>query len=55
MILVNEMKRCLKPEIEVMEIDANLEEESFARALVDGFDDLFKRHIQSRDKGTRLT
>jgi uncharacterized protein (UPF0261 family) len=46
MILVNELKRCLKPEIEVVEIDANLEDEPFARALVDGFDELFKRHIQ---------
>ena len=55
MILVNEMKRYLKPEIEVVEIDANLEDEPFARALADGFDELFKRHIHDRDKGTRFT
>jgi uncharacterized protein (UPF0261 family) len=54
MILVNELKRCLKPGIEVVEIDANLEDESFARALVDGFDELFKRHAHACDKGPRL-
>jgi uncharacterized protein (UPF0261 family) len=42
MILVNELKRCLKPEVEVIEIDANLEDEQFAQALVDGFEELFK-------------
>ena len=43
MILVNELKRYLKPEVEVIEIDANLEDEPFAQALVDGFDELFKK------------
>lgn len=48
MIFVNELKRCLKPEVEVIEIDANLEDEQFAQALVDGFDELFK------NKGEKL-
>ncbi len=42
LILINEVKRCLKPEVEVIEIDANLEEEKFARALADGFDEMFR-------------
>lgn len=45
MILINELKRCLKPEIEVVEIDANLEDEVFAEALVDGFEALLRREV----------
>ena len=40
MILVRELRRLLRPEIEIIEIDANLEEAVFAQALVDGFERL---------------
>jgi uncharacterized protein (UPF0261 family) len=49
MILINELKRCLKPEIEVIEIDANLEDEVFAAALVDGFEALLRREVPLRE------
>lgn len=42
MIFVNELRKQLKPEIEVIEIDANLEDLSFAQALVEGFEQLMK-------------
>lgn len=42
MIFVNELKRNIKPEIKVIEIDANLEDPQFAQAMVDGFDELMK-------------
>ena len=42
MIFVNELKRNIKPEIEVIEIDANLEDPQFAQAMVEGFDELMK-------------
>ncbi len=40
MILINELRRCLALEIEIVEVDANLEDEAFARRLVDGFTDI---------------
>jgi uncharacterized protein (UPF0261 family) len=42
MILINELRRCLKPEIKIVEVDANLEDEVFAQALVDGFVDAMR-------------
>jgi uncharacterized protein (UPF0261 family) len=42
MILVRELKRLLKPEIDVREVDAHLEDPLFAQALVDGFEELMK-------------
>jgi len=37
MIFINELKRLISPKVEIIEIEANLEETPFARALVDGF------------------
>jgi hypothetical protein len=37
MIFIDEGKRLVKPRIEIVEIDANLEDSAFARALLDGF------------------
>jgi uncharacterized protein (UPF0261 family) len=37
MIFIDEVKRSVKPGIEIVEIEANLEEATFARALLDGF------------------
>ncbi|MCP4578056.1 MAG: UPF0261 family protein, partial [Deltaproteobacteria bacterium] len=42
MIFINELKRLIKPEIELIEIDANLEDEEFAEAMVDGFDQMMR-------------
>lgn len=38
MIFINELKKLIKPEIELIEIGTNLEDEVFAKAMVDGFD-----------------
>jgi uncharacterized protein (UPF0261 family) len=37
MIFIDEVKRLVKPGVEIVEIDANLEESAFAQALLDGF------------------
>jgi uncharacterized protein (UPF0261 family) len=37
MIFIDEVKRLVKPRVEIIEIDANLEESIFAQALLDGF------------------
>jgi len=37
MIFIDEVKRLVKPMVEIIEIDANLEEPTFAQALLDGF------------------
>lgn len=37
MIFIEEIKRLAKPMVEIIEIDANLEEPTFAQALLDGF------------------
>lgn len=37
MIFINEVKRLVKPRVEIVEIEANLEESTFARALLEGF------------------
>jgi uncharacterized protein (UPF0261 family) len=42
MIFVNELKKHLKPEVDIIEIDANLEDEPFAQAMVEGFEELMK-------------
>ncbi|PKN66010.1 MAG: UPF0261 family protein [Deltaproteobacteria bacterium HGW-Deltaproteobacteria-15] len=47
-ILVKELKRLLDSKIEIIEIDANLEDAVFAKALVEGFEELMKR---SRTEG----
>jgi uncharacterized protein (UPF0261 family) len=36
-IFIDEVKRLVKPRVEILEIDANLEESIFAQALLDGF------------------
>ncbi|MEJ2102186.1 MAG: Tm-1-like ATP-binding domain-containing protein, partial [Desulfobacterales bacterium] len=36
-IFIDEVKRLVKPRVEIVEIDANLEESVFAQALLDGF------------------
>jgi uncharacterized protein (UPF0261 family) len=41
-IFSEELKRNLKPEVEVQEIDCNLDDIEFAKALVDNFDTIFK-------------
>ena len=40
MIFVKELKRFLRPEMEVVQIDANLKEPVFVRALKAGFEEL---------------
>jgi uncharacterized protein (UPF0261 family) len=42
MIFINEIKQLLKPEIELIEINANLEDTAFAQAMVDGFDHMMR-------------
>jgi uncharacterized protein (UPF0261 family) len=42
-IFVDELKRLLKPDIEIHEIDCNLEDLEFAEALVDQFERIFKK------------
>lgn len=37
-ILVEELKKLLKPEVEIVEVDCNLEDPEFAQALVDNFE-----------------
>ena len=37
LIFINEVKRLVKPGVEIVEIDANLEDATFAEALLDGF------------------
>jgi uncharacterized protein (UPF0261 family) len=46
MILVKELKKLLRHEIQIKEIDANLEDPMFAQALVDGFEELMNRARQ---------
>ena len=41
-MLLQELKRCLRPEIKVEEIDAHLEDPDFCLALVTAFDELMK-------------
>jgi uncharacterized protein (UPF0261 family) len=41
-IFVDELRRHLKSEIEIEELDCNLEDPPFARALVESFDKIFK-------------
>jgi uncharacterized protein (UPF0261 family) len=40
---VDELKAHLKPEIQIEELDCNLEDPEFARALVESFDEMFRR------------
>ncbi|MFC2050686.1 Tm-1-like ATP-binding domain-containing protein [Chloroflexota bacterium] len=42
-VFVEELKKHLRPEIEVQEVDCNLEDPEFAQALVDSFDEIFQR------------
>jgi uncharacterized protein (UPF0261 family) len=42
-IFVEELRKYLKPEVEIREIDCNLEDLKFAEALVDNFDRIFKK------------
>ncbi len=37
MIFIDELKRLVKPNVEIVEIDANLEEQVFAQAMLDAF------------------
>jgi uncharacterized protein (UPF0261 family) len=50
-IFIEELRSRLKPEIEVLEIDCNLEDPEYAEALVDNFDRIFKRakEVEGRD------
>jgi uncharacterized protein (UPF0261 family) len=41
-IFMDELKRLLKPEVKVIEVDCNLENPEFAQAVVDSFDEIFK-------------
>ncbi len=41
-ILIDELKRLLRPGIDLIEIDANLEDEEFAGAVVNGCEELFR-------------
>ena len=40
---VDELRAHLKPEIQIEELDCNLEDREFARALVESFDEMFKK------------
>jgi uncharacterized protein (UPF0261 family) len=42
-VFIEELKKHLRPEIEVQEVDCNLEDPEFAHALVDSFDEIFQR------------
>lgn len=42
-VFIETLRRCLKPEVELLELDCNLEDPEFAQALVDGFHELFGR------------
>lgn len=42
MIFVNELKKHIKPEVEISELDFNLDEAPFAQAMVEGFDELMR-------------
>lgn len=42
-IFVDELRKLLKPEVEIREIDCNLEDLEFAEALVDHFERIFKK------------
>jgi uncharacterized protein (UPF0261 family) len=41
-VFVEELRRTLKPEIEIEEVDYNLEDPPFALALVEKLDSLYK-------------
>lgn len=42
MIFVNELKKHIKPEVKIIELDFNLDEAPFAKAMVEGFDELMR-------------
>ncbi len=42
-IFVDELKKHLKPEVKVIEVDCNLEAPEFAKALVEEFDEIFSK------------
>lgn len=42
MIFVNELKKQLKPQIEVRTVEANMEEPSFFKALIEACEEMFK-------------
>ena len=41
-IFVEELRRHLKPEVKIVEVNCNLEDPEFARALVENFEEIFK-------------
>jgi len=45
MIFVDELKKLVKKEVEIIEVDANLEEPLFAEALVEGFEELMEKKV----------
>ncbi len=46
-IFVDELKKHLKPEVEAVDVDYNLEDPEYAQALVDAFDEIFRRKKQA--------
>ena len=48
LIFIDELKRLVKPGVEIVEIDANLEESTFAQALLDGFVQLMEATKESK-------
>ena len=46
-IFIDELKRLVKPRVDIVEIDANLEESTFAQALLDGFVQLVEAKKES--------
>lgn len=46
-IFIDEVKRLVKPGVEIVEIDANLEDSIFAQALLDGFEQLMEATKES--------
>lgn len=51
MVFATELKRLLKPEIEVTEVDANLEEPAFGEAVVKGFEQIMKKGGRGGEMG----
>ena len=47
MVFINELKRNLKPSIEVRTIDANMEDEKFAEEIVKAFEEVWKDGVRS--------
>jgi len=48
MVFVSELRKRLKPEIEIREIDANIEDPAFAQAVIAAFEEVMKMKEESK-------